>query len=157
MAREREAEAINMKEQPSETPTPPPKDFRRQKLLEALLVEPDVQTASKTAGVGRSTAHRWLKDAAFQNQLAQQRDTVFSESMATVKAHAVRALSELAKLLTSEDERLRRQVCNDILGHALKVREMMDFENRLAALEKANNKKEQETRHEDEDPTFDET
>ena len=48
-----------------------------------------------------------------------------------------RPLTELAGLLSVKDERLRRQVCNDILDRAMKVRELQDFENRLLALEKA--------------------
>ena len=92
--------------------------------------------ASKTAGVSRPTAYRWLKQPAFQAELARQRDAAYSEALATVKTHAVQAVTELARMLGVKDERLRRQVCNDILAHALKVRELEDLERRLAALEK---------------------
>jgi len=54
-----------------------------------------------------------------------------------VKTHAARAVTELAGLLNVKDDRLRRQVCNDLLAHAMKVRELDDLEGRLAALEKA--------------------
>ena len=110
---------------------------RQMALLAALVCNPDIQAASKTAGVGRTTAHRWLREPAFQEELTRQRDAVFSESLAAVKTHATRAVSELAGLLSSEDDRLRRQVCNDILAHAMRVRELEDIERRLAALEKA--------------------
>ncbi len=61
--------------------------------------------------------------------------------MDSVKTHATRAMAELVKLLGSDDDRLRRLICNDILGHALRVRELEDFERRLAALEKASKDK----------------
>ena len=85
----------------------------------------------------RSTAHRWLRQQAFRDELARQRDAVFSEALDAVKTHATRAMAELARLLCSKDDRLRRFICNDILGHALRVRELDDIARRLAALEKA--------------------
>ena len=43
-------------------------------------------------------------------------------------------------MLGVKDDRLRRLICNDILGHALRVRELEDIERRLTALEKADKK-----------------
>ena len=115
---------------------------RQQKLLALLVGNPDVQAASKIAGVSRSPAHCWLNQPAFQKELARQRDAVLSEALDSVKTHAARAVRELAGLLSAADERLRRLVCNDVLGHALKVRELEDIERRLAALERAMEEKE---------------
>jgi len=111
--------------------------LRHQRLLIALVENPDIQAACKAADIGRSTAHRWLKDPVFRAELARQRDAVLSETLDTVKTHATRAMAELAGLLDTEDDRLRRLICNDILGHALKIRELDDVERRLAALELA--------------------
>ena len=111
--------------------------LQQQQLLGALIVDPNIQAACKGVGVGRTTAHRWLQDPVFRDELVRQRDAVLSESMDSVKTHAAKAMTELAEMLNSKDERLRRLVCNDILGHAMKVRELQDIEGRLAALEKA--------------------
>jgi hypothetical protein len=56
--------------------------------------------------------------------------------LAKVKTHAARAVTKLAEFVHAEDDRVSRQACNDILGHALKGRELDDFERRLAAWEK---------------------
>ncbi len=111
--------------------------LRHHQLLGALVVDPDVRAACKAAGVGRTTAHRWLNDPAFRAELVRQRDAVLGEALDSVKTHAARAMAELAGLLQSKDDRLRRLICNDLLGHAMRVREMEDIERRLAALEKA--------------------
>ncbi len=111
--------------------------LRHQRLISALVVDPDVLAACKVAGVGRSTAHRWLRDPAFRAELARQRDAVLVEALDSVKTHAARAMMELAGLLQSKDDRLRRLICNDLLNHAIRVREMEDIERRLVALEKA--------------------
>jgi|GEM_PF-492641 len=110
--------------------------LRHQQLIGALVVAPDIRAACKAVGVGRTTAHRWLNDPAFRAELARQRDAVLVEALDSVKTHAVRAMSELAGLLQSKDDRLRRMICNDLLGHAIRVRELEDIERRLAALEK---------------------
>ena len=110
---------------------------RQMALLAALVCNPDIHFASRTAGVSRTTAYRWLKEPAFLEELNRQRDAALSEALATVKTHATRAVAELAGLLSAKDERLRRQVCNDLLAHAMKVRELEDIERRLEVLEKA--------------------
>ena len=108
----------------------------QQKLLAALVGDPDVQAAARVAGVSRPTAYRWLSDAAFRDELARQRNAVLSLALESVKTYATRAVAELARLLDAPDDRLRRLICNDVLGHALKVRELEDLERRIVALEK---------------------
>ena len=44
--------------------------------------------------------------------------------------------ASLAALLGSSDARLRRLVCNDIIGHVLKHQELAELEARLEAIEK---------------------
>lgn len=131
--------ARNTAEQIGTRPAEFPRAFtaRQKKLLAAFVVNPDVQAACKAAGIGRTTAYRWLREPAFRDALGRERDAVLTEALSAVKAHVTRAVSELAKLLKAKDDRLRRLACNDILGHALKVRELEDIEARLAALERA--------------------
>jgi hypothetical protein len=112
------------------------------KLLAALVLNPDMQSACRAAGVPRSTAYRWLGEPAIQDELNRRRDAALAEALATVKTHATRAAAELGGLLSVKDDRLRRQVCNDILAHAMRVRELEDIEHRLAVLEKAMAEKE---------------
>ena len=105
-------------------------------LLAALAEEANVQAAAKAAGVTRQTAHRWLRMVEFRDELARRREVVLAEAMAGVTVQAGRAADELGRLLETSDLRLRRLVCNDILNHALRVRELENLERRLAALEK---------------------
>ncbi len=106
------------------------------KLVAALVFEHDIQTAAMSVGVSRMTAHRWMKEQAFTEELARQRDAVLTASLESVKTSSERAATALTALLDVQDERLRRLVCNDILTRAMKIRELDDFERRLAALEK---------------------
>ena len=106
------------------------------KLLVALVGNQDMQVACDAAGISRATAYRWVKEPEFQAELKRLRDEVLSEALAKMKTHVTRAVTELASLVDAEDERVRRLACNDILHHALKVRELEDLEQRLVALEK---------------------
>jgi hypothetical protein len=112
------------------------------KLLTALVLDPDVQAAIVTTGVSRTTAYRWLGQPAFREELTRQRGDVLAEAMATVTTQAKRAATELMGLLTVKDERLRRLICNDILAHATKERELENIERRLDALERADKERE---------------
>ena len=109
---------------------------RQQQLLVALVRDANVQVAAQAVGVSRTTAHQWMKQPAFQEELTRQRDAILGEALANVRTHAARAVTELATLLTDPDRRLRRLACNDILDHALKIRNTEDIERRLLTLEK---------------------
>jgi len=105
--------------------------------LTALVANPDIALAAEAAGVCRATAYRWMKEPACREELTRQRNEIFAETLATVKAHAAQAVTQLAGLMTTTDERVRHLACKDMLDRAIKVHDMLDLERRLAALEKA--------------------
>jgi hypothetical protein len=107
------------------------------KLLAAMVGNQDMPAACEAAGVSRATAYRLVKEPAFREELRRLRDEALAEALATVKTHTAHAVTKLAQLMDAADDRVSRQACNDILGHALKVREQDEFDRRLAALEKA--------------------
>lgn len=109
---------------------------RQQQLLVALVKNPDLQAAAKAAGVGRTTVYRWLEDPRFSGELARLRNEAMKEALESVKSLTTRAAQELIGLLDTQDERLRRLLCNDILTHAIKVREIEEIERRLRLLER---------------------
>ena len=44
---------------------------QKMKLVAALVFEHDIQTAAMSVGVSRVTAHRWMKEAAFTEELVR--------------------------------------------------------------------------------------
>jgi len=108
---------------------------RQMQLVEALVCNANIQEACKAAEVGRTAAHRWLQQPAFQKELARRRDFALSEALAGVQSQAGRAAAKLATLLEAEDGRLCRMVCNDILNQAIKMRDTEEFARRLHSLE----------------------
>ena len=110
--------------------------IQQQKLLVELVKTTDIQAACKAAGVGRTTAYRWLAQPAFADELATLRTGAMKEALETVKSLTTRAAQEMSRLLDTKDERLRRQICKDILSHTIKMREMEGLERRITVLEK---------------------
>lgn len=109
---------------------------RQQRLLMELVRNPNIKAAARVAGVGRTTAYRWLAQPEFTDELHRRRNEAMNEALGSVKSLTARAAQELVRLLDTEDERLLRLICNDILGHAIKVRETEQIEQRLTQLEK---------------------
>lgn len=113
-----------------------PLSFRQKKLLTALVNISDVQAACKAAGVGRTAAYGWLKNPDFREELNRLRDNALSDALTHIKTYTKQAVDQLALLMKSEDERIRRQVCNDILSHALSIRGKETLDQRVQALER---------------------
>lgn len=113
----------------------PELNARQQCLLAELVRTPDIQAAAKAAGVGRTSAYRWLEEPAFAEELARLRNEVVNKALGSVKAQATRAAEELQRLLDTDNERLRRLVCKDILSYSIRVRELEEIERRVVRLE----------------------
>lgn len=113
---------------------------RQERLIVELTRTTDVQAAARAAGVGRTTAHRWLHQPDFAEELRRSRTATYGEALNSIKALATRAAGRLAGLLDTQDERLLRCTCNDILRHALRIHEFEEIEQRLRAIEQQMNR-----------------
>ena len=121
---------MNKRHDPSEMLTE-----RQRRLLLELIKTPDIQSAARAAGIGRTTAYRWLSQPTFRSALTLQRNTALSEALNSIKSQTTRAAQELIALLETKDERLRWRICSEILRNSIKVRELEEIEERLALLE----------------------
>lgn len=109
---------------------------RQEKLLSFLAGNPNITAAAKAAGVGRATVHRWLQEPSFREELTRRRNMALTEAMNSVQAYTAQAVEELIKLLNSPNEWLRRQICMDILNCSQKTMATEQIFQRLDALEK---------------------
>lgn len=107
----------------------------QQKAVLSLLECNSVAEAAKRTHISESRLWEWLKNESFQNVLSAEREVLFRESLEKIKSGTVRATDTLLSLLDSEDERLKRNVANDILDKAFKFKEILEFDERLSRLE----------------------
>ena len=108
-----------------------------------LKAIPHIVTAStytegiKNAKVSRKAFYAWMKDPEFKAELVRQRHQIADEAFGILEQSMTQAVESLTGLLKTDDDRLKRQVCNDILEHVLKYKEIRQLEERLAVLEEA--------------------
>ncbi len=90
----------------------------------------------RKAEVSKHAFYSWLQNPAFKSELTRLQDDVVSEAVLTLKFNMTHATDVLVSLLEHKDNpSLQRAVCNDIIGHVSKFREIEEIERRLDALE----------------------
>ena len=103
--------------------------------LAALLSEPTIERTAKTAGVDAKSIYRWLReDAGFQRKYRPQR-AVVTQAMSVLMKMTMKGLAVINRTLDSENEVLAYRAAVDIYDRAIHVVEVLDHEERLAAIE----------------------
>lgn len=104
-------------------------------LLLALASGQTVRDAARTAGVGERTATRRLADPAFARQVDALRAEMVRRALGKMADGMAEAADTLRQLLRAESESVRLGACRAALELSVKLREAVEFEQRLAAVE----------------------
>jgi DNA-binding transcriptional MerR regulator len=113
-----------------------PNGGRAQKALAALLGEPTLARAARTAGVSERTLRYWLRKPAFLRAYRQARRQVLEAAVGQLQRAAGRAVRTLVKALATEKASDRIRAALGILDRGLRGAELLDMEERLAELER---------------------
>jgi transposase-like protein len=106
------------------------------KLLLALACGATVESAARECGISPRTVYRRLTDPRFRRRLQALRGDMVQRTAGTLTAassEAVRTLLELLKPAVAANTRLG--AARAVLESGVKLRELAEFEERLAALE----------------------
>ena len=107
-----------------------------QRLLLALACGATVENAARQAGVSESTAYRRLADPEFRQGLQKLRADMTERSAAMLTAAGMEAVKTLLALQqNSTPPAVRLGAARAVLEMGIKLREIADIEQRLAALE----------------------
>lgn len=112
---------------------------RQRSAITALLTERNIRAAARKAGVGERTLHRWLdSDAAFQTALWEAETEAISAAVRQLAEFAGEAVEALKVIVRDKKTpaAVKVQAANIVLNRLLPMREAIDVEKRLAALEK---------------------
>ena len=105
-------------------------------LLRALACGATVENAARASGISTRTAHRRLKEEAFQKQLRDLRAEMVQRTAGMLTASGMEASKTLVSLLDpTVPATVRRGAAQTILELGLKLRETAEMEERIAALE----------------------
>lgn len=110
---------------------------RRAQAVAALLREKDVSTAAQAAGVGERTLYRWLADADFQRELKAAEGMAISAAVRRLADLTGTAVETLRGVMEAKDAPLSAKVraADIVLSRLLDLRQMVDFEAQLAAIQ----------------------
>jgi hypothetical protein len=104
-------------------------------LLLALAAGKTVRDAARLAGIGERTATRRVADPAFRRRVAEMRADMVSRATGQLVEASTKAVDTLEALLTAQAESVRLGAARSILELGSKLRDNVEFGERLAALE----------------------
>lgn len=99
-----------------------------------------IKAAAREAGVDESTGHRWIRKPEIKARVGAVRDQLWGEAAGALAAASTEAVAALRKLLTAKSPRIRLGAARAILESGPRLREIVDHEARLAALESLQSK-----------------
>jgi hypothetical protein len=104
-------------------------------LAAELAAGKTVREAAGRAGISERTAHRRLEDSTFRARIAALRAEMLSAASGRLADGMVAAADVLRKLLAHRDANIRRQTAAKLLELGLRVREVVELEQRVQDLE----------------------
>jgi HEAT repeat protein len=104
-------------------------------LLLALAGGQTVRDAARSAGIGERTATRRAADPAFCRRVAELRSGMVARAAGQLADGMAQAVATLRELLTAESESVRLAAARSILEIGPKLRETVELEERMAAIE----------------------
>jgi hypothetical protein len=104
-----------------------------------LLKTGNITMAAEAAHVARWTVHRWLHETAFATTLAEAESEALAELSRRLVGLGGKASDALEAAMSDEfaPRSARVRAADVVLGHLLRLRELVTLEERVAALEAA--------------------
>ena len=104
-------------------------------LVTALAGGTTVADAARNAGVSERTAYRRLESAEFRRRIDHVRAEIVGQAMGALTEAMTEAAGTLRRLLQAEREPVRLGAARSILEFGQRLRESVELEARIAAME----------------------
>ena len=108
---------------------------RQRKAVESLLTTGDKSTAAEAAGVRRHTIYVWLRKAAFQQALRDAEAEALQSLSQALARLGRKAADTLDKSMDADSPTVRVRSSDIVLQRLLQLRELVDLDARMRALE----------------------
>jgi len=120
---------------------------RQHNAIIALVTEPTIAQAAKTAEVGERTLHRWIREPNFSKAYRSARRESFSQALSLAQRYTPLAVNTLAKLVSDSmtPASSRVSACMGILKFGRDSIELDDLAARIENLERATNESSRRT------------
>jgi hypothetical protein len=110
-------------------------ELRQERAIIALLAEPSIEAAAKSAEVADVTIWRWMKQPEFRSKLRDARRAVVEGAIGRLQQAATEAVSTLQRNLTCGTPSVEVRAATAILDQAIKAVELFDVIERVEHLE----------------------
>lgn len=111
---------------------------REELLLAALASGVSVAEAARRSGMSPRTVHRRLADPAFLRELQEARSRMVDAALGQLTESLTAAATSLRDLLQSDSDTIRLSAARAVFEIAGRLRDQVEFERRLTALEAHN-------------------
>lgn len=110
---------------------------KQRRAVEALLTQPDLSQAAKTAGVSRNTLYRWMKDKDFLVAMADAEADALSGLSRTLVSLGDQAVTVLRDAMSDPEAPIsaRIRAADTVFSRLLQLRNLVDLEKRVSELE----------------------
>ena len=115
--------------------TAPGRKSADQAIVVALAGGRTIAHVAKAAGVGETTVYRRLRDPEFRRRVNEARAAFTDRALGRLSAASTAAVRTLRQLLNAKSEAVRLAAARSILELGAKLRETVELEQRLLALE----------------------
>jgi len=111
---------------------------KRERFMLAMLENPTVTKAFESAGIGKTTAYRYLKDEDFKQELEHRRNEAISNAVNYLQSNLTRCAEVLVEIVNNQKvtPQVRINAVNSVFTNAKAMSESVDFLLRVVELEK---------------------
>ena len=113
----------------------PRRSSRAHQAVIALAAGETIAAAARQAGCSTRTISRWLDDPDFVAKIERERATIIGQAVSRLGAAAGRSVEVLVELLGDILPTVRLSAARAVLDGLLKLRQEVEVERRLAAIE----------------------
>ena len=108
---------------------------KQERALEALLLEPNIRAAARSAKVGETTLFRWLNEPDFSQMYRAARRKIFDDALSDLQKATGEAVATLRRNLQAESESAQIRAAIALIELAIRGRELGELEDRISTLE----------------------
>jgi hypothetical protein len=94
-----------------------------------------IKAAAAEVGIGERTAHTWLGHLHFRTLISELRSRMLDAAVGKLVESTTKAVDTLVCLLSSKRENIRLRAALGIVETMIRIREHVDFEQRILSLE----------------------
>lgn len=105
--------------------------------ISALLLQPTIEHAARSAGISAPTLRRWIREPGFQDEYRRARRDVVDQAIAHLQSAGSAAAKVLHQIIEDSGATASARVsaCRTVLEMCLRSKELEEIEDRIAALE----------------------